>query len=296
MKILNYGSLNIDKVFAVDHIVRPGETINSGMIELFAGGKGANQSVALSRAGLDVWHGGKIGEDGRWLLKILEEAGVRTEYISIYEGSTGHAYIQLSADGNNSIILEGGGNRQITREDIDRTLHFFTPGDYLVLQNEINDIPYIMKQGHSRGMKICLNPAPFEEEIENWPLDLVDTLVVNEIEAKALSREQGGYEEILNALMRKHPEIHIVMTVGADGAYYGCKHDNSFYYSPAPRTPKPVVDTTAAGDTFLGYYLASRIFGFSIEEAMERASRAAAYTISRKGAMHTIPLREELFV
>jgi len=295
MKILNYGSLNIDKVFSVDHIVRPGETIHSTNIELFAGGKGANQSVALSRAGLDVWHAGKIGEDGRWLLKILGDAGVRTENISVYDGSTGHAYIQLDLDGNNSIILEGGGNQCISRAEIDHTLSLFSSGDYLVLQNEINDVPYIMERSRGRGMKICLNPAPIEREVKDWPLDLVDIMILNEIEAKTLCGIEGEYEEVLDSLVKRYPYAEIVMTVGPDGSYCGCGQSGLFLHVPVSEKSGPVVDTTAAGDTYLGYYLASRIAGLPVKESMERASFAAAITVSRKGAMETIPDHTALF-
>ena len=295
MKILNYGSLNIDKVFSVDHIVHPGETIHSSCIELFAGGKGANQSVAMSKAGLDVWHSGKIGEDGRWLLQILRDAGVRIENISVYAGSTGHAYIQLAADGNNSIILEGGGNQCITKEEIDHTLSFFSSGDYLVLQNEINDVPYIMERGRERDMKICLNPAPIGREVENWPLNLVDILILNEIEARTLCGIDGTYKEVLDRLMRRYPAVEIVMTVGPDGSYCGCGQREFFLHVPCCLDYGPVADTTAAGDTYLGYYLASKISGLSVKESMERASSAAAITVSRKGAMETIPHWKEVF-
>ncbi len=295
MKILNYGSLNIDKVFSVDHIVLPGETIRSSCIELFAGGKGANQSVAMSRAGLDVWQAGKIGEDGRWLLRILREAGVGTENIFEYEGPTGHAYIQLAADGNNSIILEGGGNQCVTREEIDHTLGLFSSGDYLVLQNEINDVPYIMERGRERGMKICLNPAPIDREVENWPLNLVDILILNEIEARTLCGIDGTYDEVLGRLMKKYPAAEIVMTVGLNGSYCGCGQLEFFLHTPCCQDYGQAVDTTAAGDTYLGYYLASRISGFPVKESMERASAAAAITVSRKGAMETIPHWEEVF-
>lgn len=295
MKILNYGSLNIDEVFSVDHIVRPGETIHSTGTELFAGGKGANQSVAMARAGLDVWQAGKIGEDGRCLLKILRDSGVGTENISEYNGPTGHAYIQLASDGNNSIILEGGGNQCITRAEVDHTLGFFSSGDYLVLQNEINDVPYIMERGRQKGMKICLNPAPIENEVEQWPLHLVDILILNEIEARSLCGIDGTYEEVLGRLMKKYPAVEIVMTVGLDGSYCGCGQLEFFLHTPCCQDYGQAVDTTAAGDTYLGYYLVSRISGFLVKESMERAAAAAAITVSRKGAMETIPHREEVF-
>ncbi len=144
MKILNYGSLNIDHVYKVPHIVRPGETISGGNIEQFAGGKGANQSVAMAKAGAEVWHAGKIGDDGLWLLDKLKSYGVKTDLIRTYQGATGHAVIQVTPEAENSIILYGGGNQNIKEDEIEDTLDRFKAGDYLVLQNEINLTPLII--------------------------------------------------------------------------------------------------------------------------------------------------------
>ena len=181
MKILNFGSLNIDHVYSVPHIVRPGETLSGGDVRQFAGGKGANQSVALAKAGAEVWHAGKIGEEGKWLLEKLRSYGVRTGLVKTYDGPTGHAIIQVTPEAQNSIILYGGGNRKITEDEIEDTFSNFSKGDYLVLQNEINLMPLIINKAHDLGMKICLNPAPYDDSIRNWPLDLVDILIVNEL-------------------------------------------------------------------------------------------------------------------
>ena len=290
MKILNFGSLNIDHVYQVPHMVRPGETLSSSSLNHFAGGKGANQSVALAKAGLDVWHAGKIGGEGAWLAELLEKYSVHTEYIQKYDGPTGHTIIQITPEGQNSIILFGGGNQSITREEIDSTLANFSEGDYLVLQNEINLMPEILKAARERGMVICLNPAPFDQTILTWPLDVVDLLVVNEIEAQELAGREGAFQEILDELVGKYPDMEILMTVGKQGAYFGNKEERIH----VPIVDSPVVDTTAAGDTFFGYFLASRIKGMSVKESMERATRASAITVSRPGAMDSIPLAYEL--
>lgn len=117
MKILNYGSLNIDYTYSVDHFVRGGETMSSEEMHVFSGGKGLNQSIALSKSGAEVWHAGAIGTgDGDFLIRQLKEAGVNTEYISVLDGKTGHAIIQKAKDGGNCILLFGGANQQITRE------------------------------------------------------------------------------------------------------------------------------------------------------------------------------------
>jgi len=290
MKILNFGSLNIDMVYHVDHTVLPGETLSGGEVQLFAGGKGANQSVALSKAGVEVYHAGKIGKEGTWLLDKLTSYGVNTDYVRIDEASTGHAIIQVTPDGQNSIILSGGGNRRILSEEIDETLKGFGQGDWLVLQNEINMMAEIITKGKEGGMKICLNPAPYDPSVLSMPLHLVDLLVVNEHEAAGLAGIEGSYEDLMKQLTVNYPGQEILMTAGVDGAFWGV--DQQLIHRAARKAK--VVDTTAAGDTYLGYFLSARIQGAGISDAMELASRAAAFTVSRQGAMDSIPLGEDL--
>lgn len=290
MKILNYGSLNIDHVYQVPHIVRPGETLPGGDLKLFAGGKGANQSVALAKAGAEVYHAGKIGEDGRWLLDKLGSAGADTDLVRIYDGPTGHAIIQVARDGENAIVLFGGGNRNLEEQEILETFEHFGEGDYLVLQNEVNNIPFIMKTAYTRGMKICLNPAPFYDEVNSYPLELVSVLIVNETEAEGLAGRNGDPDEILNALVDRYPHARIVMTLGKNGSLYG----HGEHRELVPIYPAPVVDTTAAGDTFLGFFLASLLEGHDIRTCLKTATRASAVTVSRAGAMESIPYMSEL--
>lgn len=290
MKILDFGSINIDHVYNVPHMIRPGETLSSSDVNDFAGGKGANQSVALAKAGADVWFSGKVGEDGQWLLDKLKSNGVNTDLVSKYDGPTGHTIIQLTPEGENSIILFGGGNQSITEDEIRRTFDHFEEGDYLVLQNEINLMPLILETAHKKGMKICLNPAPYDKSINDWPLEYVDILIVNELEAEGLAAEGGSFEDVLKALTGKFKDTEIIMTVGESGSYYG-KNEKTIH---VPITKTRAVDTTAAGDTFLGYYLASRINGFKVKESMGRASKASSITVSRPGAMDSIPMLREI--
>jgi len=298
MKILNYGSLNIDHVYKVDHIANPGETIGSDSLQFFAGGKGANQSVAIAKAGAEVWHAGKVGQDGAWLLETLSAAGVQTGLIQEYDGPTGHAIIQVNREGENSIILFGGGNKLITAAEIETALSGFAEGDYLVLQNEINSVPDIIREAHQRGMRIYLNPAPFTEDVKTWPLELVDTLIVNETEAAGLSGAatasgQPAIEAILQQLAELYSSTDIVLTAGRQGAYFARAAQEPIH---VPIVEAPVVDTTAAGDTFLGYYLVARLHGAEPAAAMQRASSAASITVSRAGAMESIPVAEEVRV
>ena len=293
MRFLNYGSVNIDLIFTVDHIVKGGETLQSTSLTRSAGGKGANQSAALAKAGATVFHAGKVGRDGDFLLQLLTSYGVDVSHIRTYDGATGQALIQLDANKQNAIILYSGGNGAITKDEIDQTLEHFSFGDVLVLQNEIVHIDYLIKNAKRRGMKVCMNVAPFDPSALSLPLELIDILVVNEIEGAGLAdmRQTSDYKAILERLVTRYPASEILLTIGKQGCWYAFKdlrvHHDIY--------DTPVVDTTAAGDTFIGYYLASIARGCSIRQALQYASKAAGLAVSRPGAMASIPLAEEVF-
>ncbi|MCL2880164.1 MAG: ribokinase [Treponema sp.] len=293
MKILVYGSLNIDMVFMVDHIVRPGETIAPLTLEKSAGGKGANQAAALAKAGMDVYLAGKIGEDGRFLLELLNSYGVNTEKVIIYPGVTGQAIIQLDRSKQNSILLYAGGNGEIQEDEIDGVLASFSAGDAVLLQNEIPHAGVIIKKAKERGMKIYLNPSPFDDNMRKLPMELVDIFFVNEIEAAALASAPGGTALpcILDQLAKNYPEAEIILTAGEDGAYYG----TGTIREKGEIVRTRVADTTGAGDTFTGYYIAARESRFPVAQALGLACKAAAIAVSRKGAMQSIPFKEEVF-
>lgn len=297
MKVLVYGSINIDLIFTVDHIVVPGETIASTGLVKSAGGKGANQAAALAKAGMEVYMAGKIGQDGEFLLTLLESYGVNSRHVVRYEGATGQALIQVDKNGQNSIVLYPGGNERITREEILVALSGFGPGDIIVLQNEIVNTDFAVKEAKRRGLMVCLNPSPYNEKIEKLPLDGVDIFFVNEIEAAALARCQGGAEtgssppEIVDRLAALFPKSEIILTAGKDGAYYG----RGSVRAKGDIVDLPVVDTTGAGDTFTGYYLAARTRNYSVEDALNLACKAASVAVSRMGAMEAIPFGTEVF-
>ena len=291
MKILNYGSLNIDYTYSVDHIVRGGETMSSEEMHVFSGGKGLNQSIALSKSGAEVWHAGAIGTgDGDFLIRQLKEAGVNTEYISVLDGKTGHAIIQKAKDGGNCILLFGGANQQITREMVDGVMDHFEKGDYLVLQNEISEIGYIMERAREKGMVLVFNPSPMDDKISSYPLEYVDYFLLNEIEAGDICGEQGSGEELLQKLSDKFPASKIVLTLGGDGSLYrdGQRILTQGIYKV------PVADTTAAGDTFTGFLIGGLVQGLDVGEALDLAAKAAAIAVSRPGAAPSIPSREEV--
>ena len=289
-KILCFGSLNIDYTYRVAHFVGAGETLAASEVKTFCGGKGLNQSIALAKAGGKVFHAGSIGEDGKMLLEELKKSGVNTDFVKILSGEkTGHAIIQNTSDGENCILLFGGANKCITKAQIDETLARFGSGDMLVIQNEINNIPYIIEKSRAKGMIIAFTPAPMSEEVKTYPLDKVDYILLNETEAKALVGTDN-VNNLADKLAEKYPNTCFVLTFGSRGAEYISKNERIFREAFKVKA----VDTTAAGDTFAGYFLQSIIAGENIAEALERASKAAAICVTKKGASPSIPTFEEL--
>ena len=188
MKILVFGSLNIDRRYIVDHFVQPGETLSSLDVGTFSGGKGLNQAIACKKAGSDVYMAGKIGKDGAFLLAELKDADVSTKHVFIDEDMmSGHAIIQVDTNGQNCIITYGGTNRAITKEEIDEVLADFSAGDIILMQNEINSMEYIIEQAHAKGMLVALNPSPIDDALMNSDLSKVTYFIMNEVEAAKIS-------------------------------------------------------------------------------------------------------------
>ena len=155
MKILNYDSLSLDKVYKVAHFVREGETISAQEQNQFLGGKGLNQSVALARAGIFVEHAGAVGRETTEFHALLKAEGAGTTYLRVLETVSGHAVIQSCA-GQNCIIVYGGANRMTRPQDVDAFLKDYGPGDLLLLQNETSCVRYAMEQAREKGMTVIL--------------------------------------------------------------------------------------------------------------------------------------------
>lgn len=291
MKILNFGSLNIDYVYQMDHFVREGETISSDSLEIFCGGKGLNQSLALSKSGVKVWHAGAVGElDGEILTQQLEQFGIDTRNIKRVKNKTGHAIIQKNQAGQNGILLYGGANQEITKNQVDQVLNEFGKGDFLILQNEINEVGYIMEQAYGKGMRIVLNPSPMNRKIWSYPLHYVEFFILNEIEAGDICQKSGSGRELLDQLTEKFPNAKILLTLGQDGSLY--KDGDQVYEQEIYRVK--VVDTTGAGDTFTGYFIGGLALGETPEQALDHAAKAASIAVSRAGAAPSIPTRDEV--
>lgn len=289
MRVLNIGSLNLDHVYNVDHIITPGETEATGGLNLYLGGKGINQSIALAKAGVRVCHGGLIGDDGQPFLDACEEYGVDARYIRKIEEKTGHTVIQIDKHGQNSILLYGGANQCLTEGYVDEVLADFASGDILLLQNEVNLLPYIVDKAYEKGMVIALNPSPYNEKLEKVDMTKISIFLLNEVEGAQISGSTDP-KEILKVMLEKFPHARIVLTLGKDGAIYADQAETYFQ----PIFPVQTVDTTAAGDTFTGYFLRRALEGGTLEEALSLAAAASALAVSRPGAADAVPGYEEV--
>lgn len=289
MRIINFGSLNLDYTYSVDHIVEPGETQDTKERQIFCGGKGLNQSIALARAGMDVHHAGMIGEDGAMLVELCRQENIHTHYIWKVSGPSGHTIIQVDENGQNSILLYGGANRKFTKNYIDEVLADFGEEDIVLLQNEINLVDYVIEAASRKRMRIILNPSPFNDQLKACDLSKVNLFLINEVEGVQMTGKEE-LTEILDEMIRRFPKAGIVMTLGGEGCVYQDAarrfYQDSFHV--------PVKDTTGAGDTFTGYFIAGLVEGLDVRECLVVASRAAAIAVTRPGAAASIPDRHEV--
>ncbi len=293
MKILNFGSLNVDYVYSVDYFVRAGETLKANSREVLPGGKGLNQSVALARAGAQVYHAGCIGADGEFLRELLNKKGVNTEYLRTIDGMQGHTIIQVDKKGENCILLYGGTNRSIGDSQIDETLARFGQGDWLVLQNEVNSLPRIVDAAFARGMRIVLNPSPFEEGLKEVDFGKLSWLLVNEVEACQCSGSDEP-ERAWDVLHARYPRLSVLITLGSAGSIAHAVGPDGVDTVRQQAFRADAVDTTAAGDTFTGFFIGGLAEGRPLNECMRRASMASAISVTRMGAAVSIPKVEEV--
>ena len=288
-KLVNLGSLCIDHVYSVPDITGAGETVASLGYEVFPGGKGLNQSVAAARAGAEVMHFGCVGEDGAWLKDVLAEAGVEASGVRVATAASGHAVIQVNAAGENAIVVAGGTNRELTEAEVSAALDAVGPGDWLLLQNEINDLEGVLAASARRGARVAFNVAPVDGREAGYDLSATALLIVNEIEAGALAGEEDP-SAALKSLRQRYPNMDVVLTLGREGLLYA----NSDGTRTMPAYPVQAVDETAAGDAFIGYLMAALLAGDEIASALRKASAAGALAVTKAGAASSIPTPPEV--
>ena len=289
VKILNYGSMNLDHVYSVPHFVSPGETMLATDNKLFCGGKGSNQSIAVAKAGGAIYHAGIVGEDGNMMIETLRKEGVDISLIRKAAGPSSHTVIQVDPSGQNSIIVFSGDNMRLSEAELDKILSGFNAGDLIMLQNELYGSAIMAEKAAAKGMIVILNPSPADDNILRYPLKKIGWFILNEIEGAFLTGEKEP-EKILDKFRILYPASSVVLTLGSDGAFL--QTGAIRLYQQAFKVH--AVDTTAAGDTFTGYFIAGLAEGQKYERIMKRAALAASLAVSRCGASDSVPLKAEV--
>ncbi|MCL2368753.1 MAG: ribokinase [Oscillospiraceae bacterium] len=295
-KIIVVGSANMDLVIRVSHIPAEGETILAKGVQLYPGGKGANQAVAVARLGGDVTMIGCVGEDdhGRELLAQMADCGVNTAGVEALDDvPTGAAYIKVSDAGENNIVVNPGANERVSPEMLTRYSHLFDGAAYCIIQLEV-PIPTLyalVEICNTRGIRLILNPAP-AAPLDFDKLQGVWMIAPNQSELDLLVPGHGDSREKARALYQKGFP-HVLVTLGAEGCLLVSEEGERTY--PAYTALQPV-DTTAAGDSFIG----ALAFGLSreldLEAAIGLAAHAAGISVSRPGAQASLPTWEEVEV
>ena len=270
MKILNFGSLNLDYVYEVDHFVQPGETLRA-----------------------EAWHAGCAGVGGETLMELLKSNGVHAEYIRPVPTLQGNAVIQVNPQGENCILLFGGSNQCVTETQIDETISAFAPGDWLLLQNEVNLVHRMVDRATEKGMIIALNPSPFDSKLDTVDFGKLHWLLMNEIEAEQLTGEKEP-EAAWAALHKRYPRLSVLITLGVKGSMAWRVQNGTIETCFQPALPVQAVDTTAAGDTYTGYCISGLVKERNLKQCMERAARASAIAVTRPGAADSIPTKDEV--
>lgn len=280
MTVFNLGSINVDHVHRVPHFPAPGETLADTGYAVGLGGKGANMSVAIARAGGRVRHLGAVGADGLWAVERLAAEGVDTGAVATLAEATGHAVIYVDPSGENQIVIHGGANRALTLAMVDAGLADARPGDWLLTQAETNLVVEAAERARARGVCVAHAAAPFDADLAAAMLPLADLLVLNEGEAAALTARLGHAPQV----------PMLAVTLGARGA----RVEVGDGVSELPALAVEAVDTTGAGDTFTGYALAKLDAGLAPEQAFRWGAAAAAIQVTRPGAAEAIPGEAEV--
>ncbi|MCR5484011.1 MAG: ribokinase [Clostridiales bacterium] len=288
MKIIVFGSFNIDKVYSLPYLPERGETLYCQKYEVHVGGKGVNQALAFRKAGAEVIAAGRVGEDGDYLTDWLKANDVNASFVEHGEGYTGHTIIEVAPDGQNQMILFGGANLGITPEYCDRLLDAHRDAELVMMQYETSCVEYMLEASKKAGIPTALNPSPYTEKLKELPYDMVDYLILNESEGKNITGKNDP-SDVIDSLL-KLCGGKVILTLGDKGSIYS-SGDISV---SVPAFSVNAVDTTGAGDTFTGYCLYELLCGASPETALKKASAASAIEVTRPGAAETIPSADEV--
>ena len=293
-KAIVLGSINIDFVSYVSKYPNPGETITGSDFNIFSGGEGANQSVALSKLSIPTSIIGKVGKDplSNFLLNSLAENGVDISGVSISEiNNTGSASIWVDDKGQNSIILYPGANYEVTEDFVNQNQKHFVENEWFLTQFEIplNTVQFALKLAKINGLKTIVDPAPAKKLYDNNLWKLIDYLFPNELELKMIT----GLDDILESIkiIKGLGVGEVIVKLGDKGAAY--EKNGKLELFP-PTKVSHVVDTTGAGDCFVAGFLYGMIRYKNIPQAVKAANLVASYTIQKKGASISFPKLSEI--
>ncbi|AKP68080.1 ribokinase [Companilactobacillus ginsenosidimutans] len=301
-KIVVLGSINVDTILNISHLPQPGETMHMQDRSTAGGGKGANQALAAVRAGADTAFISKIGKDhaADFMMKTFEEDGLNLDHVTFSETEgTGKAYILLQDGGQNSILVYGGANADVTVEDVDAAKDVIKDADCIIAQFEV-PIPAIteaFKIAKENGVLTFLNPAPApsRRDIPDELLGLTDIIAPNETEAEIITGVHVDSDESMQAAAKAMHDMGIqtvLITVGSKGSFYSFASGKTGFVKAFKVN---AIDTTAAGDTFVGALMAKLNTDMSnIEEAMTYANKSSSITVQTKGAQNSIPYEKQV--
>lgn len=296
-KIIVAGSMNMDLVFSVDKLPQKGETLIGKGFIMNPGGKGANQATCCAKLNSNAYMIGNVGDDilGASLIDTLKDSGVNTTFVKKIKNSTTGVAGIIVLDGDNRIILDSAANDSVGYEQIENVLDDIAePKDIFLTQFEIpyQSVMLGLRKAKSKGMITILNPAP-AFKIEDDYYDYIDIIIPNEIEAEMITgvnrTDQDFSSKVIDYFLSKGVK-EVILTLGKEGAVYGKKG----LYKTFPAWEVEVIDSTAAGDTFVGTVAAELAKGSLIGNVITKATAAAAITVSRLGAQNAIPCENEI--
>lgn len=297
-KVTVLGSLNVDTILQIPRLPQPGETLAMTDQRSAGGGKGANQAISAARSGAATSFIGKIGDDenGRMMLSFLKDAGINTEQVTVSSKGTGQAFIMLQESGENSIIIYGGANQEIKDADIENAREMIQSSDFIVTQFEtpFDQATHAFKIAKEAGVVTVLNPAPAHKNVDSELLQNVDLITPNETEAEILTEIKVVDQITAHEAATRLQELgakNVIITLGGKGAYFKTATEEKLVKAFKVHA----IDTTAAGDTFLGALVSRLNKDFSnLEESIIYASKASSIAVQKVGAIPSIPTEAQV--
>lgn len=298
-KIVVLGSLNVDRILQMDRVPEPGETLALNNQDMAGGGKGANQAIAAARSGAQTSFIGRVGadENGKFMLQQLVNSGVTTDLVAVDEDAgTGQAFVMVEKSGENRILIYGGANAQLSATDVKKAQTQIAAADLMVAQLEtpVETTQFAFQMAKELGVKTILNPAPAVAKLPAELLKNTDVITPNETEVEILTGIAVTDEAaMLKAAQRLHDlgVATVIITLGSKGVFY----DDGAQHGIVPAFKVQAVDTTAAGDTFLGALSSELNPDLSnLKTAIEYGNKASSLAVQKMGAQPSIPTRKDI--